>query len=313
MIKENTLIISNKIEEPGIPISEAKGALSNILKFKDLLAELTKIRITFFVSVTTFVGFILNNGTLNFDLILTTIGVLILAGGASALNEYQERNIDAKMERTSLRPIPSGMISPQNALIISIALIMFGSILLAQQSISVSILGLFTLAWYNGIYTPLKSVSSLAIIPGALVGALPPIIGWAASGGYIFDAKILSFASFMFIWQIPHFWLLLLLYDEQYKKAGFPTLSNLFSFNQIIKITFVWITILIASSSLFYFSSLSVSLVSNIVLAASGVFTLYLSAKILTVRKKEVFKKSFLLINAYVLLTLIVISVESFI
>jgi heme o synthase len=303
----STITVNNKIE------TSWKSKLERILEFRGILSELTKFRITFFITVTTLVGYILHSGEFNLNLISPIIGVLILASGASALNEYQERNVDSKMKRTSSRPIPSGKLSSNNALVISIILIVFGSGILALQNVLVLVLGLFTLIWYNGIYTPLKQKSAWAIIPGALVGALPPVIGWAASGGGIFDPKIIALASFMFIWQIPHFWLLLLMYDDQYKEAGFPTLSSIFSLNQITKITFLWIAILIASSFVFYFSELSITNISNIVLALTGILTLILSSRVITDQRKEIFGKTFLLINAYVLCVLIIISIENII
>lgn len=300
-----TITIENKSQ------SSLKSWFSSIAEFKELLSELTKFKITFFVSVTTFVGYILHNHAVDIYFLLPTIGVLILASGASALNEYQERNIDSKMLRTKNRPIPTGRISANNALLVSFVLILLGSGMLALHSTNVLLLGLFTLAWYNGIYTPLKQKSTIAIIPGSLVGALPPVIGWVASGGNIFDSQILAFASFMFVWQIPHFWLLILMYDDQYKEAGFPTLSKIFSLDQITKITFSWIVILIASSVLFYLSGLTVSTIANVSVILSGLAILYLSRKVISDKRKEIFKKSFLLINAYVLIILIVISIEN--
>jgi protoheme IX farnesyltransferase len=287
--------------------------ISKIHEFLNILSDLTKFRITFFVSITTFVGFILHSKSITTNFILPTLGVLVLACGASALNEYQERNLDAQMKRTKLRPLPAGKISASNALLLSFILILFGSIILFSNSFSVLLLGLFTLIWYNGIYTPLKQKTAFAIIPGSLVGALPPIIGWVASGGGILDIQILTLATFMFIWQIPHFWLLMLIYDNQYKEAGYPTLSNIFNFNQIVKITFSWIVFLVLSSYFFYFSNLSVSYFSNALLAIAGILTLYLSSKVLFDDNREVFKKSFLQINVYVLFVLIVISVENII
>jgi protoheme IX farnesyltransferase len=291
--------------------SGLKSKIDRIINFTNILSELTKFKITFFVSVTTFVGYILHNGKIDLNFMLPALGVLILASGASALNEYQERNVDSKMERTSSRPIPSGRILPQQALFIAFTLIILGSLLLFLSGLNVLFLGLFTLIWYNAVYTPLKKRTSIAILPGSLVGALPPVIGWAASGGSIWEIEILSFAAFMFIWQIPHFWLLLLMYDSEYKKAGFPTLSNIFSIDQITKITYFWIAVLIASSSLFYFSGLLFSAVSQILLLLSGIITFYLSFRIIKEKKKEIFGKSFLLINSYVLFILIVISIEN--
>jgi len=301
-----------------VTVSNNRGStwrqyLSKLVDYKSILLELTKFRITFFVSVTTFVGYILHDGKIDFNFVLPTLGVLILASGASALNEYQERNLDSKMKRTKHRPIPSGKISSNNALYTSFFLIFIGAVTLYLHSFLVMILGLFTLLWYNSVYTPIKKRTSLAIIPGSLVGALPPIIGWVASGGQIFDEKILVFALFMFIWQIPHFWLLMLIYDDQYKDAGFPTLSKLFSLDQITYITFFWITILILSSSMISLVGLSSTVISNSLLIVSGIVTLFFSVKVITQKRKEIYKKSFFLINAYVLFILIVISIENII
>lgn len=303
----STISIPNKNE------TTLSSRVNNVFSFIEILAELTKFRITFFVAVTTIVGYLIHNGGFDLNLILPTFGVLVLACGASALNEWQERNYDSKMKRTNSRPIPSGRINANNALIISLVLIGIGSALLALNSINVMLLGLFTLIWYNAVYTPLKQKSAIAILPGSLVGALPPIIGWVASGGSISDPKILALSSFMFIWQIPHFWLLLLMYDDQYKDAGFPTLSRIFTFNQITKITFIWIAILVASSLMFYFSELSFTFLSNVLLVFAGILTLFFSWSVIKATKKEIFGKKFLLINAYVLSVLVVISIENII
>ena len=294
-------------------VTASKSRIQNISEYLGILSELTKFRITFFVAVTTFVGYLLHSGGLELNMILPTIGVLVLACGASSLNEYQERIVDSKMRRTNSRPIPSGRISAQNSLMISIALIFFGALILFLSSKVVMFLGLFTLLWYNAVYTPLKQKTAIAILPGSLVGALPPVIGWVASGGAILDPKILALALFMFIWQIPHFWLLLLMYDDQYKEAGFPTLSKMFTFSQITRITFIWISILVLASVLFYFSDLVMSNISISIMIIAGALTFYFSLPVLKSDQKEIFRKTFLLINAYVLSILIVISIENII
>mgnify|MGYP002078253634 FL=1 len=219
-------------------------------KFK-ILAELTKIRITFFVMITTGFGYIAATDTFDSDFIFLLIGVLLLASGSAALNHYQERSTDALMTRTKNRPIPSGKISPATSLEISVILILSGIILIVLAGNLISALfGVLNLIWYNAIYTPLKKKTPFAIIPGSLVGAIPPIIGWTAAGGELIHPQIFMIAFFFFIWQIPHFWLLLLVLDEDYKKAGMPTLTNLFSKDQLARITFVWI-MATAISSLF--------------------------------------------------------------
>jgi heme o synthase len=100
---------------------------------------------------------------------------------------------------------------------------------------------LLNLIWYNGIYTPLKKINPLAIIPGSLVGSIPPAVGWTAAGGNILDPQIIILSFFFFIWQIPHFWLLLLIFGKDYENAGFPTLMQIFSSDQLARITFIWI------------------------------------------------------------------------
>lgn len=216
-----------------------------------ILSELTKIRITFFVMITTGFGYIAATDIFNLNLLLVLAGVLSLACGSAVLNHYQERFTDALMERTKNRPIPSGKITPVKALEISILLILIGVALLFIGGNLLSVFfGILNLFWYNGIYTPLKRKSSLAIIPGSLVGAFPPVIGWVAAGGDLLNPQILMIAFFFFIWQIPHFWLLLLVLDKDYSKAGMPTLTNLFSKNQLARITFMWIMATAISSLL---------------------------------------------------------------
>jgi len=216
-----------------------------------ILSELTKIRITFFVMITTGFGYIAATDIFNLNLLLVLAGVLSLACGSAVLNHYQERFTDALMERTKNRPIPSGKITPVKALEISILLILIGVALLFIGGNLLSVFfGILNLIWYNGIYTPLKRKSSLAIIPGSLVGAFPPVIGWVAAGGDLLNPQILMIAFFFFIWQIPHFWLLLLVLDKDYKNAGMPTLTNLFSKNQLARITFMWIMATAISSLL---------------------------------------------------------------
>ena len=100
------------------------------------------------------------------------------------------------------------------------------------------------------MYTPLKKVTAFAVIPGSLTGALPPLIGWAAAGGGLLDKNIILVGSFFFIGQIPHFWLLLLMFGEEYQLASMPSLNQIFSPNQIKRLTFTWILTTVASALL---------------------------------------------------------------
>ncbi|MCF8233671.1 MAG: protoheme IX farnesyltransferase [Bacteroidales bacterium] len=211
---------------------------NNIFK---ILMELGKVRITFAVSLTTITAYVIAKGGFDSGLILPTLGIFLLACGSSAINHFQERDKDSIMERTKDRPIPSGRISAGMTLLIAFIwsatgayLIWLGSNLLAMQ------LGLLALIWYNAIYTPLKKVTAFAVVPGSVIGAIPPVVGWIAGGGSLSDPRIMILAFFFFIWQVPHFWLLLLKFGKEYEKAGFPSLTSIYSNKQIKNITFIW-------------------------------------------------------------------------
>jgi len=166
----------------------------------NILLELTKIKITIFVMATTMLGYICALGGIDSGIILPSIGLLLVACGSAVINHYQERNTDALMARTKNRPIPSGKISPLRALIIALILASTGFIVLTLSGgILAGCLSLLNIIWYNGIYTPLKKKTPLAIIPGSMVGAIPPAVGWVSAGGSLFDPRIIIISFFFFI------------------------------------------------------------------------------------------------------------------
>lgn len=208
-----------------------------------IFLDLIKIKISFLAALSTSAGFILANQGLSREMILPVLGVFFLASGSCALNQYQEREDDQRMERTRHRPIPSKKLLPSIALRISLGLLFIGSIILFWRANGSALgLGLFAVFWYNGVYTPLKRKSAFAAIPGALIGAIPPLIGWVSGKGFFsLDPQILAISFFFFIWQVPHFWLLLLRFGRDYEKAGLLSLSKTFTPAQLSRITFVWI------------------------------------------------------------------------
>ncbi len=214
-----------------------------LMKWVKIFLELIKVKISLFATLSASAGFIFAHRGLSREMVLPVVGVFFLASGSCALNQFQERRYDQRMERTQGRPIPSKRLSPSMALKISIGLLLFGSILLyVGTHWSASGFGLFAVFWYNGVYTLLKRKSAFAAIPGALVGAIPPLIGWVSGKGYFsLDPQILAVSFFFFIWQVPHFWLLLLKFGRDYEKAGLPSLSRIFTSAQLSRIIFIWI------------------------------------------------------------------------
>lgn len=222
--------------------------------FLQILLELGKVRISLPVALSALTGYVLFTGFIDSRGWLLALGVFLMSCASGALNHWQERDIDARMPRTKSRPIPSGKINAAGGLAVFAGYALAGSlILLAFNPVRALVLSWVTLFFYNAVYTPLKKVTAFAVIPGSMVGALPPVIGWAAAGGSITSETILLVASFFFIGQIPHFWLLLLMFGEQYQLAGLPSLNRIFNESQLKRITYTWILTTVASALLVIF------------------------------------------------------------
>lgn len=221
----------------------------NFKNYLKIIFELGKVRISLPVSLSALTGYVLMSGKVGTDGWWLTAGVFLMSCSSSALNHFQEYKTDALMPRTKNRPIPSGRITPLFALMVAFAFFLSSAAILlthfTPEAFAVSVL---TLVSYNAIYTPLKKVTAFAVVPGSLVGALPPYIGWLAAEGSLSDSRIFWVALFFFIGQIPHFWLLLLMFGKEYSLAGYPTLSTIFSEQQIKRLSFTWILATIGSA-----------------------------------------------------------------
>jgi len=277
--------------------------------------ELTKLKITSFVTVTTAFGYIAASGKIDLMIVPVLFGVLFLAFGSAALNHYQEKDFDSKMDRTKGRPIPSGRISPDNVLKISLILILCGSVvLLLWTNLVVLALGLLNLVWYNFIYTLLKRKSPFAIVPGSLVGAIPPVIGWVAAGGSLVDPQIVIIAFFFFIWQIPHFWLLILVMDQDYHQAGFPTLTQIFNHAQLSRITFIWIVSTAVTGLLIPLFGIVSELWINLGLFVSGALLTWKAFGLLIESEDfSAFRINFKYINYFALFVVFLVSIDKLI
>jgi protoheme IX farnesyltransferase len=216
-----------------------------------IIFELGKVRISFPVALSALTGYALQTGKIGSGGLLLALGVFLVSCSSGTINHLQERHTDALMPRTKSRPLPSGKIRTSFAVAIAAGYFFSGSlILISSFPIVAWIASVITLLSYNAFYTPLKKVTAFAVVPGSLVGALPPYIGWLTAGGPIADPGIFWVAVFFFIGQIPHFWLLLLMFGNEYRLAGYPSLNDIFSENQIKRLTFTWILATIASAML---------------------------------------------------------------
>ena len=214
-------------------------------------AILLRIKLSLAVAFSALTGFVYFGHRITWDAIAVFLGIFLLAGAASAINQYQERHTDSLMERTQNRPLPRGHINGRSALIAALIAGLSGLALLFFKTPPLAGgIAVFTMVWYNGVYTPLKRKSHHAVLAGAVVGALPPMIGFTAAGGRI-TAPCIALCLFMYLWQISHFMLLLRKYGKDFERAGFPSITKAMN-EERFKITlFIWILGTAGSTLLF--------------------------------------------------------------
>lgn len=262
--------------------------------------RLCKPRIAAFAALCTACGYVMGLPIPGYRMLLISISILLLAGGALSLNQVQERDLDGLLKRTRMRPLPSGECSPKWALILSALLITTGlGISLFCFGNATFILSAAALLWYNAVYTPLKRVSAFAAVPGALTGALPPLIGWIAAGRSAVRIEILGLMLFLFIWQLPHFWLHFLYSREDYAGSGLPAIIDVFSDRQLRRITHTWIMATGAASLLLAGFVEAAGITFALLLIATIIF-LIIQSMILTIERDAVrLRWAFMLSTAY--------------
>jgi heme o synthase len=202
-----------------VVLPDARGRTSDFI-------ALAKPRLNFLVVVSSLAGYVMAGGDTGHavHLMLMLAGTALVASGASAFNQVIERGPDSLMERTRRRPVPDGRVQPGEALVFATAMSAGGLLILATgvNLLSAGVAGA-TLLTYALIYTPLKRRSSFATVVGAIPGALPPVIGWAAASGSLSPGAWVLF-GIVFLWQLPHFLAIAWIYREDYARAGFPML-----------------------------------------------------------------------------------------
>jgi protoheme IX farnesyltransferase len=240
--------------------------------------------------------------------IVTACGVFLLACGTSALHQYQERDLDGRMERTRGRPLPAGVFSPARALAVSAVLILAGTAVLLSRGSAPALLGILAVLWYNGLYTPLKRRTALAALYGAPVGMLPPALGWAAAGGSLADPRLAVLAALFLLWQVPHFWLLLLQNSGEYEQAGLPTLTTVVPADRLAGISAVWIAATATASLALPLFGLLQDPLLFLVLALAGI-AMILSAIVVRLRNAG-WLATVTVVDAYLLVLLLILAAD---
>lgn len=278
---------------------------------KRILPELIRINIALSVTLSAFAAEVLASDKISIKLVSPLAGIFFLACGASVLNQLQEKEQDAKMDRTRNRPVASGNLSSKAALLIACILMFLGfGILISGRYWTCIMLGILNILWYNGFYTWLKRKTAFAVVPGALSGVIPVFMGWSAIGGSLSNPLVLLLAFFLFIWQIPHFWLLMLKYSDEYRLAGFPVMTDIFNITQFRNIILAWMIGATGTSIFLVLSGLWMFLFSKMIILGLNLLILGFFFQQLVFAGIPRYKIMFVIMNAFLLIVLSLIILE---
>lgn len=265
---------------------------------KDVVS-LSKLIISISVTFTTLAGYVITKNTIDSTIVPLLIGVFLLAAGASAINHIIEHKTDALMSRTKNRPIPSGRMSILQAKIWTLLFLLFGTIiLLAFTNISCALLGLINVLWYNMVYTPLKKVSIWALFAGTITGIIPFFMGTVAATNQVPDAPLYFIGLYLFLWQIPHFLLLICKYGVEYEHAGLASVTQKTSVDRILLISYTWMIASCIASLFLPLFGITHHLSSGIViLVISTLVFLFIVYQLISKKRNQDYRTPFIITN----------------
>lgn len=281
--------------------------------------EITKAGLAVSVVFSSLVGYLLgfsDEHPFNWlTLFLLAIGGYFMVGASNVFNQVIEKDLDAKMDRTKNRPLPSGRVSSQNALLLGFALTLAGLIILYFINPKTAMFGAISIFMYVSMYTPLKTLTPLSVFVGAFPGAIPFMLGWvAATGNFGIEAGTLFLIQFF--WQFPHFWAIGWFLFDDYEKAGFFMLPtgkrDAKTAVQIILYTF-WLIVASVLPVFGFTGSLTLSIVGAVVVTLLGLWMLYFAFKLYKNRDAISAKKLMLVSVTYITLLQIVYVIDKFI
>lgn len=297
------------------PLETTTNKTSILIDFK----EITKAGLAVSVVFSSLVGYLLgfsDEHPFNWlTLFLLAIGGYFMVGASNVFNQVIEKDLDAKMDRTKNRPLPSGRVSSQNALLLGFALTLAGLIILYFINPKTAMFGAISIFMYVSMYTPLKTLTPLSVFVGAFPGAIPFMLGWvAATGNFGIEAGTLFLIQFF--WQFPHFWAIGWFLFDDYEKAGFFMLPtgkrDAKTAIQIILYTF-WLIVASVLPVFGFTGSLTLSIVGTVVVTLLGLWMLYFAFKLYKNRDAISAKKLMLVSVTYITLLQIVYVIDKFI
>ncbi|MEZ4786406.1 MAG: heme o synthase [Flavobacterium haoranii] len=298
-------------------MSSNNNTISQPTLFSKFVA-ITKARLSISVVISTVAGFVLGlehwNQNSWITLLLLVVGGYCMVGASNVFNQIIEKDLDALMDRTKNRPLPAGLITTQNALILGIVLTVLGLLILFAVNPKTAMFGAISIFMYVFLYTPLKTKTPLSVFVGAFPGAIPFMLGWVAATGH-FGIEAGTLFMVQFFWQFPHFWAIGWFLYEDYEKAGFFMLptgkKDKKTAFQIVFYT-IW-TILVSIIPVFGFTGkLFLTKVSAVIVVLLGFWMLYYALKLYREMDKMAARKLMIVSVSYITLLQIVYIVDKF-
>lgn len=295
-------------------VGQAKSNTFSLV-FSDF-KEITKARLAISVVFSSVAGYFLGADQLSFTAIfLLAFGGYCMVGASNAYNQVIERDLDALMSRTANRPIPAGRMSVTNAMTIAIVLTLLGVVSLYFLNAQTAMFGAISIFLYTSVYTPLKTITPLAVFVGAFPGAIPFMLGWVAATDQ-FGIEPGTLFMIQFFWQFPHFWALGWMLDDDYKKGGFKMLptgkKDKGTALQIIMYT-IWMLVISVIPVFGITGSLSLSVPSAVIVFLMGCGMLYFALRLYSKRDNGSAKKLMLASVSYITLMQIVYVIDKYI
>ena len=286
-------------------------------KYTDFL-EITKARLAISVVFSSIAGYLLGfNDEQPFSwmvLIMLSVGGYCMVGASNAFNQVIEKDLDLLMDRTKNRPVPSERMTVNNALLVAFTLTLVGLILLYLINPKTAMFGAISIFLYTSLYTPLKTVTPLAVFVGAFPGAIPFMLGWVAATDH-FGIEAGTLFLIQFLWQFPHFWAIGWFLFEDYEKAGFFMLptgkKDTKTATQIILYT-LWLIIASVLPSLGYTGQLHTSILATVLIFILGLWMLLYSFKLYQKRTSKAARTLMLVSVSYITLLQLILIIDKF-
>ena len=280
-----------------------------------LFKEITKFRLSISVLFSSVAGYFLGAEFIRFDVLaLLIIGGYCMVGASNVFNQIIERDLDALMERTKLRPLPAGHMTVNRALALGLILTLIGLVALYWINPKTAMFGAISIFLYVSVYTPLKTKTPLSVFVGALPGAIPFMLGWVAAAGS-FGIEPGTLFMIQFFWQFPHFWAIGWFLDDDYKKAGFqmlPTGKRDKGTAVQIVLYSIWTALTALIPVAHKTGALQISLYSGFVVALLGLWLIWAALRLYKLRTTAAAKKLMLVSVAYLTLIQIIFIIDKF-